>query len=73
MAKPIFVPGDPVASVQQVTATWWLGLQRHKYKDMYWQNSEDNLVRCGGENMAAMVMAYCLACMEAVAKEEEER
>ena len=30
-------------------------------------------VRCGGENMAARVMAYCLACMEAVAREEEER
>ena len=30
-------------------------------------------VRCGGENMAARVMAYCLACMEAVAREEQER
>ena len=30
-------------------------------------------LRCGGTNMAARVMAYCLSCMEAVAREEEER
>ena len=30
-----------------------------------------NMLRCGGENMAARVMAYCLPCMEAVAREEE--
>ena len=49
-----------------------LGGQDDKDKDMCWQNGRYNF-RCGGENMAARVMAYCLPCMEAVAREEEER
>ena len=46
---------------------------RLQIQTMRWQNGWDDFFRCGGENMAARVMAYCLACMEAVAKEEEER
>ena len=74
MAEPIFRPGHPVAGVRQVIA---IGGQddkdKDKDKDMCCQNGPYNLLRCGGENMAARVMAYCLACMEAVAREEEER
>ena len=51
-----------------------LGGQDDKDKDMCLQNGPSyNMLRCGGENMAARVMAYCLPCMEAVAREEEER
>ena len=66
MAGPIFRSGHPVACVRQVIATRRPGGQRQRQRQRH-------VFRCGGENMAARVMAYCLACMEAVAREEEER